>query len=248
MTVQPALPSDVEDVPFSVQLFEALLPAVDALARRRSAQRWDPGEPKALCRWFLLVWQSVRASVPLLECAAERLDHWPRSPFTEFMGEYCTLHALEEQGHDRWLLDDLAALGVGDERAFLDLPNRHIAAMVGSQYYLIRHYHPALLLGYIAFCESHPLRRNAIEGLHARSATSPRVGRTYRFHAEEDPHHLEELCAVLDEVPLEPPSLRQAIVVNALRCVAAYGDAVDSVCQADTDPAGLPLPSTHQAQ
>lgn len=234
MTVQPALPipSDVEDVPFSVQLFDTLLPAVDALARRRSAQHWDPREPEALRRWFLLVWQSVQASVPLLERAAEQLDRWPRSPFTELLGEYYTLHALEEQGHDRWLLDDLAVLGVGDERAFLELPNRHVAAMVGSQYYLIRHYHPALLLGYIAFCEGHPLRREAIEGLQARSATSPRVWRTYRFHAEEDPHHLEELCAVLDEVPLEPPPLRQAIVVNALRCVAAYGDAVDSICPA----------------
>jgi hypothetical protein len=236
MTLQPALPNDVEDVPFSVQLFERLLPAIDALARRRSAQHWDPGEPEALRRWFLVVWQSVQASLPLLELAAVQLAQFPRSPFRELLGEYYTLHALEEQGHDRRLLDDLAALGVGDDRAFLELPNRHIAAMVGSQYYLIRHYHPALLLGYIAFCLGHPPGREAIESLRARSGTSHDVWRTYRFHADVDPCHLEELCAVLDEVPLDPPPLRPAIFVNALRCAAAYGAALDGLCQPDTEP------------
>jgi hypothetical protein len=229
MTIQPAPRNGIDGEPFSVRLFDGLLPAVDTLARRRSAQHWDPGEPEALRRWFLLVWQSVQASVPLLEWAAEQLTRWPRNSFTELLGEYYTLHALEEQGHDRWLLDDLTALGVGDDEAFLQLPDRNIADMVGSQYYLIRHYHPALLLGYIAFCEGNPPPLEAVEALRARSATTPRIWRTYRFHAQEDPHHLEELCAVLDEVPLEPAPLRQAIVVNALRCVAAYGAALDSI-------------------
>jgi hypothetical protein len=222
MTAEPCVE------PFSVQLFDGLFPAVDALARRRSVERWEPRDPESLRRWFLLVWQSVQASVPLLECAAEQLSRWPRTAFTELLVEYYTLHALEEQGHDQWLLDDMAALGVGNEEAFLQLPNRHIAGMVGSQYYLIRHYHPAMLLGYISFCEGNPPRLDAIEALRARTGTSSRVWRTYRFHAQEDPHHLEELCAVLDEVPLDPAPLRQAIAVNALRCAAAYGDALDS--------------------
>jgi heme oxygenase-like protein len=225
MSIEPA-PCEVS---FSAELFERLGPAVDAVARRRSAQHWNPADPELLRRWFLLVWQSVQASVPLLEAATAQLGLWPQTSFTELLGEYYTLHALEEQAHDEWLLDDLADLGVEAHSAFLEPPDRHIAAMVGSQYYLIRHYHPALLLGYIAFCEGHPPRPEAIERLRASSVTSPQVWRTYRFHARQDPLHLEELCAVLDEVPLEPEPLRQAIVANALGCVDAYDAVVDSL-------------------
>ena len=217
--------------PFSAHLLERLSPAVDAFSRRRAAQQWDPADPDVLRRWFLLLFQSVQASVPLLEWACEQLQRWPRTPFTELLGDYYRCHAIEEQGHDEWLLEDLTALGVSEDEAFLELPNRHIAAMVGSQYYLIAHYHPALLLGYLAFCEGHPPTREALEGLQARSASPPEAWRTYLLHAEEDPHHLDDLRTVLDEVPREPASLRQAIVVNGLRCVAAYAAAVDSLCQ-----------------
>jgi hypothetical protein len=225
MNVVPAPPQQS----FSDELFERLGPAVDALGRRRTAQHWDPADTGLLRRWFLLIWQSVQASVPLMELASDQLRQFPRTSFTDLLGEYFTLHALEEQGHDEWLLEDLAGLGVDEHSARLELPNRHIAAMVGSQYYLIRHYHPALLLGYIAFCEGHPPRPEAIDGLRLRSATSPDVWRTYRFHASEDPIHLEELRAVLDQVPAEPEAMRQAIVVNGLRCVTTYADAIDSL-------------------
>jgi hypothetical protein len=217
--------------PFSAHLLKRLEPAVDAFARRRTAQEWNPSDPDVLRRWFLLLFQSVQASVPLLEWAAEHLHRWPRSPFTDLLGDYYTRHAVEEQHHDKWLLDDLTALGVSEEEALRELPNRHIAAMVGSQYYLTLHYHPALLLGYLAFCEGHPPTREALEVLQARSGSPPKAWRTYLFHAEEDPHHLDDLRELLDEVPGEPAPLRQAIVVNGLRCVAAYAAAVDSLCQ-----------------
>jgi hypothetical protein len=212
---------------FSTHLLRRLAPAVDALARRRT--EWQPSDPDDIRRWFLLLWQSVQASVPLLEWAGEQLDRWPSNPFTELLRDYYKRHAVEEQGHDEWLLDDLTALGVSEEEAFLELPNRHIAAMVGSQYYLTRHYHPALLLGYLAFCEGHAPTPESLRELQARSATPPEAWRTYFFHAEEDPHHLDDLREVLDQVPMEPAPLRQAIVVNGLRCVAAYAAAIDSL-------------------
>jgi hypothetical protein len=212
---------------FSTHLLRRLAPAVDALARRRT--EWHPSDPDDIRRWFLLLWQSVQASVPLLEWAGEQLDRWPSNPFTEVLHDYYKRHAVEEQGHDEWFLDDLTALGVSEDEAFGELPNRHIAAMVGSQYYLTRHYHPALLLGYLAFCEGHPPTPETLRHLQVRSATPPEAWRTYFFHAEEDPHHLDDLREVLDQVPLEPAPLRQAIVVNGLRCVAAYAAAVDSL-------------------
>jgi hypothetical protein len=216
---------------FSTHLLRRLGPAVDALAHRRT--EWHPSDPDVVRRWFLLLWQSVQASVPLLEWAGDQLERWPRSPFTELLGDYFARHAAEEQDHDQWLLDDLAVLEVSEDEARLELPNRHIAAMVGSQYYLTRHYHPALLLGYLAFCEGHAPTPEVLHDLQARSATPPEAWRTYFFHAEEDPHHLDDLREVLDQVPLEPALLRQAIVVNGLRCVAAYAAAVDSLAQPD---------------
>jgi hypothetical protein len=237
MSAQPATGSAGE-VPFSLYLMERLEPAVDAFPRRRTAEQWDPADRDLLRQWFLLLWQSVRASVPLLELATEQLRRWPQSPFTNLLAEYYADHAQEEEGHDEWLLDDLGALGVSEEEAFLALPNRHIAAMIGSQYYLIRHYHPALLLSYLAFSEGHPPTPQTLRNLQARSATPDQLWRTYLFHAEEDPHHLDDLCRVLDEVPLEPEPLRQAIVVNGLRCVANYAAAVDSLCSPAARPQG----------
>jgi hypothetical protein len=214
--------------PFSAGLLERLDPAVEALRRRPTA--WDPADPYLLRRWLVLVWQAVRASVPLLEFAAHQVGA-PQTPFSELLFDYYTLHAADMRVQEELFLEDLASAGVETEIAALEFPNRHIADMLGSQYYLVRHYHPALLLGYLVFSEGHPPEREAIDRLRLRSGTSERAWRTYLLRAEEGPVRAEELRLVLDEVPPDPEPLRPAILVNALRCAAAYGAAVDSICQ-----------------
>ena len=216
MTPQPAASSvnrAPENTPFSVQLFERLEQSLHIVARQSEGE--NPVSTEALRRWFVLSSQATQASVPLLDWACQQLPRWPSGPFTELLAEYYMLNAVEERRYQR---HDLPGGASGE------LPDRHIAAIIGSQYYLTRHYHPALLLGYIAFCEASP--PEVLQGLPVRHL---------RFHAEEDRCHLEELRGVLDEVPPEPPSLRQAVVANAMRCVAAYAAVIDSLFQPAPD-------------
>lgn len=72
------------------------------------------------------------------------------------LATYLERHVDEERQHDDWLLEDLAELGVAREDVWGRIPSPNIAALVGSQYYWMRHYHPVALLGYIAVLEGRP--------------------------------------------------------------------------------------------
>jgi hypothetical protein len=206
---------------FSASLRERLAPALGALGRRAVA--WDPENPDELRRWLVVTWQAIRASASLLESATQELERGPQSSFTDLLFDYYTLLGVERSSRDGQMVARLSAVGVTLDVVRLELPNRHIAALVGSQYYLVRHYHPALLLGYIAFCQADP------PGPQPTGTAASPMGWGSLLMAERDPGQLESLRLVLDEVPLDPSSLRPAIVVNALRCAASYGAAIDTI-------------------
>lgn len=210
-------------------LFDRLDRVVGCLGDGGAPRGYDPDDPTTLARWLKLMWHVVRASVPLLEVAIDRLGALPPSPFHADLTDYYVRHADEERDHDRWLEDDLAVLGVSGDALRSELPPDSIAAMVGAQYYLIRHYHPAVLLGYMALLEGYSVPPARVEELQARSAAPAAAWRTYLFHAREDPHHRADLCRLIDRIPYDPPTLARSVVVNALRTAAHYRDALDLV-------------------
>jgi len=126
------------------------------------------------------VYHTMRASVPLLKFA---LLH----NMSEGLKAYYNKHIEEEAGHDDMLLQDLYALGVSP------LPLTFFAAQfAGSQYYLIAHEHPALLLGYMRALESESFTEVEIDNLckihHVELSAM-------RHHALHDPFH----CRDIDE-------------------------------------------------
>lgn len=146
----------------------------------------------------------IVASVPLMEAAAARCGSLPAGdrsagPLTAYLTE----HIAEERGHDGWLLDDLAALGVTEPGALLGHARREeIAALAGAQYYWINHCHPACLLGYIAVLEGCPPDAAAVAGLAASTGLPARAFTTLARHAEVDPGHQADLHRLLDALPL----------------------------------------------
>ena len=57
---------------------------------------------------------------------------------------YLGTHLEEEASHDIWTLEDLEAAGFDADAAAAQMPSPDLAAMVGAQYYWIRH-HPVLI-------------------------------------------------------------------------------------------------------
>ena len=123
-------------------------------------------------------------------------------PVAAELAAYLEHHIPEELHHDEWLLDDLEVVGV-DRRSVLSRPPApSVAAMVGSQYYWILHYHPAAVLGYIAVLEGYPPSMAMIDGLVERTGYDRTAFRTMIAHSELDPVHADELDELLDRLPL----------------------------------------------
>lgn len=129
----------------------------------------------------LLQEAAVEAEGPL---CAYFLDHWD-----------------EERDHAKWLAEDLDGFTVPLDAVAV--------AMAGSQYYLIKHVHPACLLGYMLALED-PMPLAAIEELEAIHGKS--LLRTLRLHAEIDGGHREE---ILRQIAAQPPELQALIETNA---------------------------------
>lgn len=147
-------------------------------------------------------YRTMVASVPLLEFAIPRADGELRT--------YYEQHAAEERGHDEMLRADLCALGV------TEVPVSHQAAqLAGSQYYLIAHDHPALLLGYMLALEKDSLTPEQVDGLSAHHSASLTA---LRHHAEHDPQHRDDLLRVIDSLD---PALRERVMWNE-RHVSAF--------------------------
>ena len=158
----------------------------------------------------------IRASVPLMEAAVESCRHLPpgdasAGPLTEYFGA----HIPEERGHDQWLLEDLAVLGVPEPDALPGTAVREdIAAVAGTQYYWVRHGHPACLLGYIAVLEGCPPQPRLVDRLPALTGLPVSAFRTLAWHADLDPGHNRELDRLFEVLPLSA-AVAAAVARNA---------------------------------
>ena len=86
------------------------------------------------------------------------------------------------------------------------LPSTEVAALVGSQYYWICHYHPAFLLAYFVVMECDPLDLADIVLFNERTGFPAAAFRTMEAHARLDPGHGQDLfrfletCSLSDQV------------------------------------------------
>lgn len=147
----------------------------------------------------------IRASVPLMETARERARAAAdddAGAAASRLASYLDAHVGEERGHDDWLLDDLAVLGVDRADVLARTPSPTVAELVGAQYYWTLHHDPVAVLGYVAVLEGYPPSRELAEELIARTGHPRKAFRTLLAHAALDPGHRDDLDAVLDELPL----------------------------------------------
>lgn len=169
----------------------------------------------------------IRASIPLLSRAAE-LARSVGDDLGEPLAGYFEKHIVEEEGHDEWMLEDLAVLGFDAADVIARMPPWPVAAMVGSQYYWVNHHHPVALMGYVAVLEGYPARPEDIDGMIERTGLPAAAFRTLAKHAGLDPGHSRELDEVIDSLPLGPGDLT-CICVSALTTVRFAAAAFDEL-------------------
>lgn len=185
--------------------------------------------------YLVLMHTMIRATVPLMEVAVEQAhrlaDHDPVAAGVE---TYLTRHIREEAGHDEWLRQDLDAIGHDPDQPLSVLPRPSTAALVGSQYYWVRHYHPVCLLGHIAVLEGYPPDPRLADLIMERTGY-PRTGlRTLIRHAALDRRHRDELMETIDGLPLTAEH-DAAMGVSALHTVRGMAEVFDDLLAA---PAG----------
>lgn len=158
----------------------------------------------------------IRASVPVMEAARDRAAELAATDATcTALAAYLAQHVPEERHHDEWLLDDLEVLGHSRASVLARRPSPTVAALVGAQYYYIRHHHPVAVLGYIAVLEGSPPVEAHVRRVQKATGLPADAFRTFIKHARLDPHHRDDLNAALDAMPLTEAE-EELVTVSAL--------------------------------
>jgi hypothetical protein len=162
----------------------------------------------------------VRSSVPLMEAALARARTLAEQDDEVAAGvaRYLAGHVREEAGHDRWILQDLEALGGDPEEPLRRMPSRRVAALVGAQYYWLLHHHPVSLLGHVAVMEGFPPSETFADLLRERTGYPREAFRSLARHSRLDVRHRDELYEALDALPLEPEH-EHVVGVSALHTI-----------------------------
>jgi hypothetical protein len=152
---------------------------------------------KVLIEHLRFLYGIIVASESLLIRALEKesLPHKLRT--------YYGHHLREERDHADWLREDLA----GPE---IPPVNWRAAKIAGMQYYLIEHVSPVALLGYMATLECRPMKMAAIEKLEHWHGKS--IMRTWRYHAEHDIAHGQDILKLIDTLD---PVDKSLVLANA---------------------------------
>ena len=214
--------------PRSVQLRAKVALVVPELGAAFQRLVDQPGLAEVYRDYLLTMHWMIRASVPLMEEAVSVAQGLPADPVTRGLIAYLEAHIAEERGHDDWLLEDLEVLGSDRSTVLARPPSATVAAMVGAQYYWIRHHHPVALLGYITIMEGYPPAPAVVDAIESRTGLPPDAFRTLRLHASLDPGHGHELDAAIDGLGLDDHQAA-AVGTSALHTVGCAARAFDEI-------------------
>jgi pyrroloquinoline quinone (PQQ) biosynthesis protein C len=149
----------------------------------------------------------VRHTVPLMMAVGSRIP--------ERLGwlQHEILHYLdEEEGHDQWILDDIAAAGSSRTAAAKSQPDLATDAMVAFAYDMIARRNPVGFFGMVHVLEgtSVALALRAADRIQAALALPNRAFTYLRSHGTLDQQHVQHLAGILNR--LDRDEDREAVV------------------------------------
>jgi hypothetical protein len=202
---------------------------VPGMLRETTTMWLRPDVRGTYMEWMRVMHASIRATIPMMLTATEECLNRRDDPVAEGFAQYLAKHIREEYGHDAWVAEDYAASG-GDPADLADLAvGGPVAALVGSQYYWMRHVHPIALLGYMTVIEGYPPSPGLIDHLRERTGLPTEAFRAIERHSVLDLRHRADLYRQLDTLPLQPWH-ETLIGISALHTAHAVGELARSVC------------------
>jgi hypothetical protein len=172
---------------------------------------------------------------PLMEAALDRARVLaPEDPVAARLVGYLERHIPEEMHGDEpggELLDDLAAVGVDCQALRAGPLPESMAALIGTQFFRIRHAHPAAVLGFL-WLEVYPPSTAFVEQLIERTGLPGEGFRLLQLHSEVDPRHGTELQDFVDTLPLQSWQ-EELIGLSALQTMGFLVDAWLAVLAGD---------------
>jgi pyrroloquinoline quinone (PQQ) biosynthesis protein C len=166
----------------------------------------------------------VRHTVPLLMAVGSRLQ-----PRQLWLQKDIVHYLEEEQGHDEWILSDIAAAG-GDATAIRSgAPFIATDAMVAYAYDTVMRRNPVAFFGMVYVLEgtSVALALNAADAIQ-RTLELPDKAFTYlRSHGTLDQQHIGHLASIVDR--FDPSTDLPAVVTCARAMFRLYGDVFRSL-------------------
>ena len=161
------------------------------------------------------VYHYARFSPVIMAAAAARCCQT-----NEELARYLLRHASEEQGHEKWALEDLAKLGVAPEVVMRARPTPACAAMVGYVHDLATFGNPVAIMGWMYVLEAVGADIGAVVGEKLGEAHGDQANpiRFVAGHGEADSHHSVEITETIENCVQAPADRRD--VCEAARVVS----------------------------
>jgi pyrroloquinoline quinone (PQQ) biosynthesis protein C len=177
------------------------------------------GGPKSLYLAFLAeAYHHVKHTFPLLALAAART---PDERYQDALVEYME----EERGHEKWILDDIRALGGDAEAVRLGQPGPACRVMVAFAYHAIDHVSPYAMLGSVHVLEGMSvLLADQLAATLARSLALPGGGgfSYLTSHGSLDQEHVAFFRKVVDGIT--DPVAEEIVIDHSRMFYRLYGD------------------------
>jgi pyrroloquinoline quinone (PQQ) biosynthesis protein C len=169
----------------------------------------------------------VRHTVPLLMACGARLPErlgWLQSAIVEYIDE--------EHGHERWILNDIAAAGGDADRVAGGRPSLPTELMVSYAYDTVLRGNPVGFFGMVFVLEGTSVAiATQAAGVIEQRLALPRAAFSYlRSHGSVDQKHIGDYERIVNR--LEEPGDREAVVHAAKVFFKLYGDIFRSLPRA----------------
>ena len=161
----------------------------------------------------------VRQTVPLLMACGSRLTErhrWLQDAITEYIEE--------ERGHDRWILNDIAACGADSAAVEAGEPNFYTEVMVSYAWDSVMRGNPASFFGMVLVLEgtSDNLATPMAQLIRQRLQLPEQAMSYLTSHGSLDQEHIQFFAKLMDQ--LSDPVDQQAVIHMARRMYRLYGD------------------------
>lgn len=177
------------------------------------------GAPKALYVAFLTeAYHHVKHTFPLLALAASRTGD-------ERYQDALMAYMQEERGHEKWILDDIRAMGGDADEVRRGTPGAACRIMVAFAYHAIEHVSPYAMLGSVHVLEgmSVLLADRLADTLKHSLGTKGEAGFTYlRTHGSLDQDHVAFFRNLADGI--DAAATQDLIIDHAKLFYRLYGD------------------------